>query len=1025
MSKFVYFLFFYFFCANIFAQNITVTGKISDVEGTLIGANVVEKNTTNGVVSDENGAFSITLSNKKAILIFSFVGYKTQEIYVGNKLSLTVFLETNSVLNDVVVVGYGVQKKSVSTGAISKVRASDLEKLPVVRVEQSLLGKTSGVNVTTNSGSPGGGATVRIRGTTTINNSDPLYVVDGTPINGGIDFLNQADIESIEVLKDAASSAIYGARSANGVILVTTKKGKKDVMEVTLNSYYGVQNAARKLSLLNATQYGILMNESSVASGGAVLFPNPNSLGVGTDWQDAIFTKNAPIQNHELGISAGSGNSQYYASFGYFDQTGIVASRQSSFQRYSVRFNSTHKINDYITVGNTLGYSKNTGRGVLENNEYGSPLSRAVNLDPLTPVVETRPEVLNSPTFKNFAVVRDANGQPYGISNYVTSEVLNPLAAIQTNQSQGWGDKIAGNVFAEISPIKGLKYRTSYGVDFAYWGDENFSPVHYLNSSNRLDINRYARSQNRGIYWIWENTISYNKRIAKDHNITLLAGTVADRSRGGGISGSVQDIPATNLSNASLIYAVPPDKQGFAGFEYQSALLSYLGRLNYDYAGKYLFSALFRRDGSPKFGANYRFGVFPSVSVGWVASEEKFLKNNSVINFIKFRGSWGVNGNDQIGDFRFVSTIGGFRSYTFGASEKLINGSTPNALANPDLRWEQTTQTNFGFDAKIFRNLTVTVDVFSKKTSGMLLDIAVPGYVGNNGPVGNVATMENKGIELELGYVQKIGNVNFEFSGNASHIVNKVTNLGLEKKFLVGQTFSPQGLEITRTSVGEPVNYFFGYKTDGIFQNQTEINNYKNDKGELLQPIAKPGDFRFLDISKDGKIDAADRTKIGNPTPSLIYGFNFAANWKGFDILVFGQGVYGNDIFRATRRFDLQTSNMTTDALNRWTGENSSNTYPRLIANDPNKNFSRSSNFYVEDGSFFRIRTLQLGYTLPLSVTSRVGIKKCRVYISGNNLITFTKYSGFDPEIGGNSFGVDRGLYPQARFFLLGGNVTF
>jgi TonB-dependent starch-binding outer membrane protein SusC len=1008
------------------AQNTTtITGKISDASGSLIGAAIVEKGTQNGAITDENGDFSLKINNKNAILSCSFIGYKTQEVAVGNKTIINITLESDDILNEVVVVGYGTQKKSVTTGAISKVRASDIENMPVQRIEQSLLGRTSGVRVTTNSGAPGSGATVRIRGTTTINNSEPLYVVDGVPINGGIEYLNQGDIESIEVLKDAASSAIYGARSANGVIIVTTKKGKKDMLEVSLNTYYGVQNAARKLSLLNGREYGILMNEASVASGGTVLFPKPDALGEGTDWQEAVFAKNAPIQNHEVSISAGAGRSQYFASFGYNDQTGIVSSAQSRFQRYSVRFNSTHKINDFITFGNTLGYTRNTGRGVPDNTEYGSPLSRAINLDPLTPVIETRPDVLNSSIYKNFPVVKDENGQPYGISSYVTSEVLNPLAAIKVQQSVGWGDKIAGNVYTEIEPIKGLKYRTSYGVDYAYWGSEAFSPTYYLNAANRLDLNRYSRSQNRGIYWIWENTISYNKRFAEKHNVTILAGTVAERNKGNGIGGSVQDIPVTDIKDASLLYPVAPDKQSFSGFEYQGALLSYLGRVTYDYAGKYLFSGLFRIDGSPKFGANYRFGTFPSVSAGWVATEEDFLKKNNAINFLKIRGSWGVNGNDKIGDFRFVSTIGGFRNYTFGANEKLINGATPTALANPDLRWEETTQTNIGFDAKIFKSLTVTLDWFKKVTTGMLLDIAVPGYVGNAGPVGNIASMDNTGVELELGYSKKIEALSLEMSGNVSKIVNKVTNLGPEKKFLVGQAFSPQGLEITRTSVSEPFGYFFGYKTDGIFQNQAEVAAHKGKDGALLQPDARAGDFRFKDINSDGKIDADDRTKIGDPTPSLTYGFNFAAGFKGFDLILFGQGVSGNQVFRATRRFDLQMANMTTDALARWTGEGTSTTYPRLVMNDPNKNFSRSSDFYVEDGSFFRIRTLQLGYTIPLSIVSKIGIKKCRVYVSGNNLLTLTKARGFDPEIGGGSFGVDRGIYPQALFFLVGGYLTF
>ncbi|MGB3075368.1 MAG: SusC/RagA family TonB-linked outer membrane protein, partial [Chitinophagales bacterium] len=647
-------------CSVIYAQGtLTVNGTVTDAGGPLIGAIVLEKGTQNGVVADENGNFSINVAGKSAILVFSYVGHKSQEAAVGNQSTVNVALENDDLLNEIVVVGYGTQKKSVTTGAISKVRGDDLESMPVMRIEQSLQGRTSGVWVTSNSGSPGAAATVRVRGTTSINNSDPLYVVDGVPISGGIDYLNQGDIESIEVLKDAASAAIYGARSANGVILVTTKKGKKDMLEVSLNSYYGIQNPTRQLSLLNATQYAILMNESSVASGGNVLFSNPDSLGEGTDWQAAVFEKNAPVHNHDLSISAGSGKSMYYGSFSYFDQTGIVSSSQSSFQRYTIRFNATHNINKYITVGHTLGYTRNNGQGVPDNTEYGSPLGRAINLDPITPLIETRPDVLNSDIFQNFAVVLDDNGQPYGISPYVTSEILNPVAAIKVNQSNGWGDKIAGNVFLELMPFKGFKYRSAYGVDFAYWGAESFSPVYYLNAANRLDINRYARSQNRGIYWNWDNTISYQKTFAEKHNFNFLAGMVAEHNQGEGLTGSVQDIPATDISNASLLFAVAPENQGFGGYEYEGALVSYLGRVTYDFSGKYLFSALFRVDGSPKFGENYRYGTFPSVSAGWVVTEEDFFKNNDYVNFLKIRGSWGINGNDKIGDFRFVSTIGG------------------------------------------------------------------------------------------------------------------------------------------------------------------------------------------------------------------------------------------------------------------------------------------------------------------------------------------------------------------------------
>ncbi len=1021
-------LFFLINMGQLLAQtaNSIIKGTVTDGKEALIGAAVLEKGTTNGALTDIDGKFSLTLKNPKgAILVVSFVGYKSKDVTVNNAEIVDIQLDASDALDELIVVGYGTQRKAVVTGAIAKVKGSDLENMPVPRIEQSLLGRTAGVRVTTGSGQPGEGATVRIRGTTSINSSEPLYVVDGIPVTGGIDYLNQADVESIEVLKDAASAAIYGARAAAGVILVTTKQGKDGKTAITYNMYVGQQAPTKKLALLNGKEYATLMNESSVAAKGEILFKDPSVYGTGTDWQEAVFNQSAPIQNHELGISVGNAKSQYYASFGYYDQTGIVASPQSRWSRYSVRLNSTHKLNSMITMGTTLGYSKVNGKSSSTNSEYGGVLSRAVNMDPITPVIETDPSVLSTNIFKNFAVVRNEAGEPYGISKYVSSEILNPVAATAVNQGGGWADKFVGNAFLEVEPIKGLKFRSSYGADIAFWGGDGFRPIYYLNAANRSDLTNYNRSQSRGLYWVWGNTLSYSKIFAQKHSFSALIGTTAEKNHGENVSGGVQNMPVTNIKDASLNFSSVQADQTYYGYEYNGALLSYLGRVNYDFAGKYIVSALMRIDGSPKFGTNNKFGRFPSVSAGWILSEEGFMKNMRPINFLKLRASWGINGSDQIGDFRYVSTVGGGRNYTFGTADKLYNGISPNAIANPDLKWEQTTQTNIGFDAKLFKHLSVTLDVFQKKTSGMLLEIKVPSYIGNAGPVGNVASLENKGIELELGYDKKIGKLAFNLVGNLSLIENKITSLGPDKKFLPGQTFSPQNLEITRTTVGEPLGFFYGYQTQGIFQTQADVNSYKGKDGKLIQPEAKAGDFRFADINGDGIINADDRTKIGDPTPNVTYGFNFSVAYSGFDILLFGQGVSGNQVFKATRRFDLQMANMTADALGRWTGEGTSTTYPRLSMDDPNKNFSRSSNFYVESGAYFRVKTLQLGYTIPLSIMSKVGLSKLRVYASANNLATLTKYTGFDPEIGGGSFGVDRGFYPQARSYMFGLSAAF
>ena len=1010
---------------SVYGQAV-VKGNVTLEDGSpLVAATVMELGESNGTFTDVDGNFELVFNNQEGILVISSIGYQSQRIEISGDITLEiVLLEDISELDEFIVVGYGVQKKSVVTGSISKVKAEDLEKMPLARIEQSLQGRTSGVRVVSNSGQPGEGATVRIRGTTSINSSEPLYVVDGVPVGGGIDYLNQSDIESIEVLKDAASASIYGARSANGVILVTTKKGLEDQFEVNYNTYYGTQSPWKKLALLNATEYATLMNEASVAAGGSILFDDPRSLGEGTDWQSAVFNEGAPMQNHELSLSAGSKNSKYFASFGYYDHEGIVSEAQSRYTRFTTRLNSTHKVTPNITFGNSIAYSRIKGKGVATNTEWGSPLARALNLDPITPILETDPEVLNSSVFQNFAVVKNDDGVPYGISDYVTSEILNPVAALAIQQGYGWSDKIVGNVYGEIGFLNGFKFRTSIGADLAFWGGEGFTPIHYLNAANRADLTRYSRDQNRGLYWIWENTLSYTKDIGY-HNFSILAGTVGERNAGEGIGGSLQDIPVDNIDDASLSFSTPAESQTYWGYEYVGTLASYLGRINYNYAQKYLLSATMRVDGSSKFGSNNKFGYFPSVSLGWVVTEEDFFPNNLIVNFLKIRGSWGVNGSDQIGDFRFVSTVGGGRNYTFGLDDILTNGVSPNAIANPDLRWEQTTQSNIGLDAKLFKRLSVTLDLFDKTTTDMLLGIAVPGYVGNAGPVGNIATMSNKGIELELGYNFSISDLQVDLNGNISFVENEVTDLGPDKEFLTGQTFSPQGLQITRTSVGLPIGYFYGYMTDGVFQTMEEVNNYTNSSGEPIQPNAQPGDFKFVDYNENGEIDPEDRTFIGDPTPDWTYGFNISAAWKGFDLVFFGQGIQGNDVFKATRRFDLQMANMTADALDRWTGEGTTNSYPRLVMNDPNKNFSRSSDFYVEDGSFFRIKNLQIGYTIPERILSNIGLRAIRVYVSGNNVLTFTKYSGYDPEIGGGSYGVDRGIYPQPRFYLLGLNASF
>lgn len=1011
---------------------ITITGRITDEGGgALPGATVRIKGGVSGTVTDVNGKYSIRVAGTGVELVFSAVGYTTLTRVVNDRI-INVKLEiSQTALTETVVVGYGVQKKSVVTGAISSVKASDLESQPVTRLEQALQGRTSGVTIASSSGQPGSGSSVRVRGITTFNNNDPLWVIDGVVVdNGGIGYLNQYDIESIEVLKDAASQAIYGARAAAGVILVTTKKGKAGKLTVSYNGYYGTSEPARKLKLLDATQYATLRNEASVAGGGGIVYADPKSYGKGTDWQAQIFNNSAMRQNHEVSVSGGNDKSTFYSSFGYLKQDGIVATDISKYQRVNLRLNSTHKLSQYVTFGENVGYAYDKALGVGNtNSEFGGPLSSAINLDPITPVVVTDPAVAAAAPYNNAGIRRDANGNPYGISSAVGQEITNPLAYISTRLGNyNWSHNIVGNAYLEIAPVKGLKLRSTIGSKIAFWGGETYTPISYLNSSTISSRTSFNRSTNQGYNWNLENIVSYTKGFRK-HNFTLLLGQGAYMdNRTKAINVTFNDVPADNFDDASLNFKVASDKRVSDGSEGADHRISSLfGRIDYNYDEKYLFEGIVRRDGSSRFGANNKYGVFPSFSMGWVASREKFFPQTDIVSFLKIRGGYGVVGNDNIGDFAYLSTIGSGRNYAFGNSGSYQIGYSPNAPSNPDLKWESTSQTNIGFEATVYRDFIVAFDWFKKTTKDILQNPRIPAYVGAiSNPAANVANMDNTGVELELGYHKTLGDVTLSLNGNVSYLKNKVTNLGRGVSYLSGgQNFQSTSYPITRTALNQPLNSFFGWKTKGIFQTQSDIDNYTNKAGQKIQPNAVPGDFRWEDTNGDGQITETDRQFIGNPTPSWTYGFTANAGYKGFDVVVFIQGAAGNKIFQGLRRLDIQNANWQTKALGRWTGAGSTNDYPRLTIDDKNRNFTNPSDFYLEDGSYCRIKSLQLGYTISNTLTKKVGVDRFRVYLMSENLLTFTKYTGYDPEIGGGVFSIDRGIYPQARSFMLGVNASF
>ena len=1021
----------------VYGQSIQVKGVVTSADDgqPIPGVGVVLKGTTTGVTTNIDGAYALSVP-ATSTLLFSFVGMTSQEVAVNHRTTINVKLSSAAeTIDEVIVVGYGTQKKSVVTGAISTVKSSDLDNMPTPRVEDALKGRTSGVTVASSSGQPGSDATVSIRGITSINYVSPLYVVDGVPVVvGGIDYLNQSDIESIEVLKDAASAAIYGTQAAGGVILVTTKKGNAGTMKVNYNGYDGTQAPERTLNMLNATQYATLRNESSIAAGRGIIFSDPRSLGVGTNWQKAIFNNSAMVQNHNLSFSGGNEKSTFFASFGYFAQDGIVSSSISGYKRFTARLNSAHKVKPWLNFGNNVSYSHIVSKSISANDYFGAPLASAVNLDPVTPLVVTDPNVLATEPYASHlgSILRDAAGNPYGISNYVGQEMSNPLAFAQKQQgNNGWSDNIVGNVYLEINPVKGLKIKSSIGAKLAFWGYASYTPIYFLsNTISNLTQNSYSRTQNRATDWTWTNTVDYTRSFGK-HNLDLLLGTEArDESDVNMIGATYLGIPATSYGTASMNYSIPVANRQAWGSENQPYKLSSLfSRLTYDYEGKYLFTGIIRRDGSSHFGSNNVYGYFPSASFGWVASREDFWTKNEAVNLLKVRAGYGVNGNDNLSPFLYTSTIGALGGYAFGntVNSAPVTGYGPGAPANPNLKWEQTSQLNIGVDAILFKNFTATIEVFKKKTTGMLMAVSLPGYVGASAsPYGNVASMENKGIEFDLGYNKKFGEIAIGLKANASYIENKVTDIGTNK-YLTNATMIASTYEVSRKAVGQPVNEFYGFKIAGVFQTQAEIDSYVGKAGTKIQPNAKPGDYKWVDTNGDGTITEKDRQYLGNPTPNFTYGLTANVAYKGFDLVVFGQGVSGNKIFNQLRRLDIVGANYMNKAMGRWTGAGTSNTYARLSDNDPNNNFANPSNFYLEDGAYFRIKTLQLGFTLPKALMNRIQVEKCRIYVSGNNLLTLTKYTGYDPEIGGGQgiYSIDRGVYPQARSYMVGIDLTF
>ena len=1052
------------------AQSAGIVGTVTDGNGEpIIGASVVEKGQPqNGAITNYDGQFAI---NVKAgtTLVVSYIGFETIEVKAANGMAI-VMKEDDKTLSEVVVIGYGVQKKSVVTAAIAKVSSDDLEGKAPVRVDNALKGLAAGVNVTSSSGQPGAAPRVRVRGTGTINNSDPLYIVDGMPIEGGIDFLNPSDIESIEVLKDAASGAIYGARAANGVVLVTTKKGKLGKTSINYNFSQGWQTAWRRRDVTSATDYAIMQNELRLNGGQAPLYADPYNLmdtngnpikGFGTDWQDLVFNDNAPVQNHEVSVSGASEKLNYYLSLGYYDQEGIVGGNygQSNYQRLSLRSNNIYNVYDATAERNflnkldvtvNLAYTRIKSTGISENSEWGSVLGSALYMSPIIAPTVTNKELADEMHAKyeetqGYELQRDAAGNYYTIPGTFGSyaEMNNPLALLNMNPSKNWSHKFVPKFSFDLQLWDNLKYHFNYSVDLSFWGNSAATLSKYYHSGNAKGEHTSASmSWNKGCNWQVENTLTYDKQFGK-HTIGVVLGQSAMKNKSDYLGAERWNIinlekPYMSYTNANVIYEVDADGKligtpyaeynGWGGPNVEHRLSSLFGRISYNFDEKYMLQATVRRDGSSRFGPENKYGTFPSVSVGWNIMNEKFMEQTQDwLSNLKFRASWGKNGSDNIDNFLYtVENVMG-NNVLFGNPAIKQIGSKASTTANPSIKWEESEQTDFGLDFGFFNQaLTFTVDYYIKKTNGMLMTMPIPSYVGESKPVGNVGDMENKGVEFELGYKWNISDARFAVKANATYTKNTLKNLGNESGFIDYdgvQGFT--GGSLARGSNGMPFPYFFGYKTNGVFQNYAEVNAYTNADGGLIQPAARPGDTRFVDVNGDGVITSDDRTKIGKGTPDWNFGFNFNADWKGFDFNMFLQGVAGADIFDATYRTDVTAGNYPTYMLNRWTGEGTSNKYPILRAGD-NTNW-QVSDLYIVDGSYLRLKNISLGYTLPRNLTRQISIERLRFFVMAENLVTWTKYWGFDPEIssGGKSLGIDKGVYPQARIWTVGLNLTF
>ena len=1048
------------FAVNSVQQSKKVTGNVSDAEGPIIGASVVEKgNAGNGTVTDLDGNFALNVK-PGATIVITYIGYQKQEIVVGNQSNFNVTMKTDDkTLDEVVVVGYGVQKKKLVTGSTIEVKGDDIQKMNTTQVLGALQSQTPGVNIQAASGQPGDGFKISIRGAGTNGNTAPLYIIDG--VAGDINNLNPADIERIDVLKDAASCAIYGSAAANGVILVTTKQGKQGKIQVSYDANVGWANVYRMPKMLNAKQYMEVMDQVRFNSGesgydwksimGEDLYNSyMDGSNEGTNWVEAIRNKNAVTTSHSLNVTGGSDRSTFSMGAGYQYQDGVFGNVvKSDYRRFTFRINSEHVIYrndkgmDVVKIGENVYYQHKQNQGIQIGGQYSNELSNMLRANPAIPMYNADGSYTKAEDLKNW------------VDNY-NSYSVNPVYKM-LNQQSGHNKSINQNLHAtgylEIQPIKNLVYRGQLNYNQNTWTWRTFLPIFDANRTNADYFRTEDKATNQiGTSWGWSttNTLSYKFDLQKKHNFDILVGTEYGESRpdfGFSLNATSSNSVFGDMTHAYMTYMKNNNAAAVTGTPCDdSRSMSYFGRVNYNFNEKYMLSAIMRADGNSKFAPGKRWGYFPSVSAGWVISNEKFMaKTVSWLDFLKLRAGWGQNGNAQtINNFQWQGAFAFDTSsyYTFnGNPDQYVSGAAPSRLPNEDLTWETSEQLNIGLDARFLSGrLGFTLDWYNKKTKDLLVAVPVDPTTGFSTQMKNAGTVENKGIELSLSWNDKIGkDFQYNVGWNMAYNHNEVTEVKSNQTYNNGgnDLLAQNTGYMARFEEGHPIGYFWGYKTEGVMQNEADVQAYldKNCKGNAANSKQgtgiKPGDLKFVDVNGDGVVNDDDKTELGDPHPDVTMGITLGASYKGFDLSVTGFGAFGQQVARSFRKFtDGEYENFTTEVYDYWHGEGTSNKYPLLAHMNAGPNWQTISDIYIEDASYFRLQNLTVGYDFT-KIWKNSPFQQLRLYFAAQNLFTITGYKGMDPEngtaIGSDSWvtGVDVGNYPQPRTYMVGVNVKF